>query len=352
MTLLKITLSESAAKLQAAEKIILTAHINPDGDAIGSTLAMLQILRSMGKDVELYIDDKIPKNFQILPFAEEIRRPREYEKLSADLLVVLDSEPARTGTVKDVVDAPILNIDHHVTNSGEGYDLYVDATAAATCEIILNLCHELKAEITKNVAVCLYTGIATDTGFFNYSNTKPATFRAAAELVESGVEPNIVSEQVEKRSYRDVKIMSAVLKTTKLFYGGKVAGMFIDRELYKEVETTEGLIDLIRVIDGVEVAFLITEKEKNVCRVSMRSKGVEVSNIARRLGGGGHVRAAGCTIEKNLDMAKMILVRNIGEYMAENGWMRPIEFSSRDEVSLADFEVPPEDTLDVPLYND
>ena len=349
---MKITLQEAAAKIQSANKIIVTSHINPDGDAIGSTLAMVQILSSMGKQVETYIDDKIPKNFLVMPFAEKISRPRDYEKLSADLLLVLDCEPERTGAVKKVVDAPILNIDHHVTNNGEDGDLYVDATAAATCEILLNLCHELQAELTKNIAVCLYTGLATDTGFFNYSNTKPSTFRAAAELVEAGVEPNLVSEQLEKRSYRDIKIMSAVLQTTKIYYGGKVAGMFINRELFKEVDTTEGLIDLIRVIDGVEVAFLITEKEKNVCRISMRSKGVEVSDIARRLGGGGHVRAAGATINKNLDMAKMLLVRTIGEFMVEKGWMRAIDFENRDEISLANFKVPPEDDLALPLYDD
>lgn len=349
---MKITLQEAAAKLQSANKIIVTSHINPDGDAIGSILAMVQILSSMGKQVETYIDDKIPKNFLVMPFAEKIRRPRDYEKLSADLLLVLDCEPERTSAVKKVVDAPILNIDHHVTNNGEDGDLYVDATAAATCEILLSLCHELQAELTKNVAVCLYTGLATDTGFFNYSNTKPSTLRAAAELVEAGVEPNLVSEQLEKRSYRDIKTMSAVLQTTKFYYGGKVAGMFINRELFKEVDTTEGLIDLIRVIDGVEVAFLITEKEKNVCRISMRSKGVEVSDIARRLGGGGHVRAAGATINKNLDMAKMLLVRTIGEFMVEKGWMRAIDFENRDEISLANFQVPPEDDLALPLYDD
>lgn len=349
---MKITLQTAAAKIQAANKIILTAHINPDGDAIGSTLAMLQILNDMGKQVELYIDDKIPKNFLLLPFAEKIRKPREYEKLSADLLLVLDTEPARTGVVKDVVDAPILNIDHHITNNDEENDLYVDASAAANCEIIIQLCRELNAEITKNVAVCLYTGIAMDTGFFKFSNTKPATFRAAAELVEAGVEPNLISEQFEKRSYKDLKMMNAALKTTKIFYGGKVAGMFIDNKLFEEVETTEGLIDLIRVIDGVEVAFLITEKEKNLCRVSMRSKGVDVSSIAKRLGGGGHVRAAGCTIEKNLDMAKMIIIRRIGEYLVENGFMRPIEFENINEVPLADFELPPEDDFEVTFYDD
>ena len=333
---MKITLQLAAAKLRAADNILVTAHINPDGDAIGSTLAMLQILRAMGKNVAAYIDDKIPKNFSVLPFAEEIRQPREDEKFSADLLVVLDTSPDRIGNVKNLTDAPILNIDHHITNSGDEGDLYVDANAAATCEIIFQLCKELDAEISKNVAVCLYTGLATDTGFFNYSNTRPSTLRAAADLVEAGVEPNLISEQVEIRSFRDIQIMSAALQTTKLFYGGKVAGMFIDRELYKQVETTEGLIDLIRVIDGVEVAFLLTEKERDVCRVSMRSKGVEVSSIAKRLVGGGHVRAAGCTINKNLDMSKMILIRTIGEFMIENGYLRPLDFENREEINLAD----------------
>ena len=333
---MKITLQLAAAKIRAAENILITAHVNPDGDAIGSTLAMLQILRAMGKNVAVYIDDKVPKNFSVMPFAEEIRQPREDEHFSADLLVILDTSPDRIGNVKNLTDAPILNIDHHITNSGDEGDLYVDANAAATCEIIFQLCKELNAEISKNIAVCLYTGIATDTGFFNYSNTRPSTLRAAADLVEAGVEPNLISEQVEIRSFRDIQIMSAALQTTKLFYGGKVAGMFVDRELYKQVETTEGLIDLIRVIDGVEVAFLITEKEKNVCRVSMRSKGVEVSSIAKRLGGGGHVRAAGCTINKNLDMSKMILIRTIGEFMIENGYLRPLDFENREEINLAD----------------
>ena len=333
---MKITLQLAAAKLRAADNILVTAHINPDGDAIGSTLAMLQILRAMGKNVAAYIDDKIPKNFTVMPFAEEIRQPREDEKFSADLLVVLDTSPDRIGNVKNLTDAPILNIDHHITNSGDEGDLYVDANAAATCEIIFQLCKELDAEISKNVAVCLYTGLATDTGFFNYSNTRPSTLRAAADLVEAGVEPNLISEQVEIRSFRDIQIMSAALQTTKLFYGGKVAGMFIDRELYKQVETTEGLIDLIRVIDGVEVAFLLTEKERDVCRVSMRSKGVEVSSIAKRLGGGGHVRAAGCTINKNLNTSKRLLIRTIGEFMIENGYLRPLDFENREEINLAD----------------
>ena len=197
---MKITLNDAAEKLLAAEKILVTAHINPDGDAIGSTLATLQILRAMNKNVSVYIDDKLPKNFVSLPFAEEIKRPADGEKISADLLVILDTAPDRIGKVFQMTDAPILNIDHHVTNKNDENFLYVEATAAATCEIIFYLSKILGANITEDIAICLYTGMATDTGFFNYSNTKPKTFRAAAELVECGVKPNLVAENVEKRT--------------------------------------------------------------------------------------------------------------------------------------------------------
>ena len=113
---MKITLNEAAEKISNAEKILVTAHINPDGDAIGSTLAMLQILRALNKKVCAYIDDKLPKNFITLPFAEEIQKPAENEKISADLMIILDTAPDRIGKVIDITDAPILNIDHHVTN--------------------------------------------------------------------------------------------------------------------------------------------------------------------------------------------------------------------------------------------
>ena len=336
---MKINLNEVAEKISAAEKILVTAHINPDGDAIGSTLAMLQILRALNKNVCAYIDDKLPKNFVTLPFADEIKRPAENEKISADLVIILDTAPDRIGNVLKMTGAPILNIDHHVTNKNEENFLYVDAQAAATCEIIFRLTKVLGVTITEDIAICLYTGLATDTGFFNYSNTKPATFRAAAELVECGVKPNLIAEQVEKRTAREVKVISLALQTAKLFYGGKVVGMFIDENLAKKTDTTEGLIDLIRVIDSVEVAFLLTAKGENICRVSMRSKTVNVSEIAQKLGGGGHVRAAGCTLEKSFNDAKNILLRAIGEYMVETEKLSAAEFEEDREIALADFEI-------------
>ena len=179
----------------------------------------------------------------------------------------------------------------------------------------------LKVELDREMATCLYTGIATDTGFFNYSNTRPSTLRAAAALLEAGVKPNEISEQIEKKSLTDVMGEIETLQTTKVFFEGKAVGLFIDGELSKRIDSTEGFIDLVRIIDGVDVAFLVHCKAENFCRVSMRSKNVDVSKIAHKLGGGGHVRAAGCSIAAPFEEAKMIIIHAIGE--ALNAHLQP-----------------------------
>ncbi len=308
-----ITLKEAAAKLRAANKILITSHVHSDGDAVGSTLAVMQMLRAMGKTAQVFIDDNIIKNLHVLPHFEEIRRPIDGEKFfDADLLLILDTSPERIGKVRDLTDAPILNIDHHVTNSGEGVELYVEPEVAATCEIIFKLAKELDAEITPDIATCLYTGLADDTGFFQFSNTRAETLKIAGELVNCGVKPNFISEAMEKKSANEIFGIRTALNSLKFFYGGKVAGMFLDLPTMKKLDSTEGFIDLIRVIDGVDVAFMISEREEKTCRVSMRSKGVDVSKIANSLGGGGHIRAAGCTIYEHLADAEKILVEAIG----------------------------------------
>lgn len=311
---MRVTLKEAAAKLQAAKKILITAHINPDGDALGSTLAMWQALRQLGKSAQIYLDDKLPTNLNFLPHIDEIKRPAEDEKFDADLMLVIDTAPDRIANVRKLTDAPILNVDHHVTNKNENDDLYLDSNAAAACEIAYELCKELDVKISTDIAICLYTGIVTDTGFFNYSNTTAKTFLIAAALLECGVKPNYISENVERRTQKDVEVMRAALQTMQIFFDGKVAGMFIDEELAKIVDTTEGLVDLIRVIDTVDVAFILQYKAENFIRVSLRSKGANVSEIAQKLGGGGHIRAAGCTLHTNFDDAKNILLKTLGEY--------------------------------------
>ena len=308
-----ITLTEAAEKIRAANKILITAHVQPDGDAIGSTLALMQMLRSIGKSAQIFIDDTVRKNLHALPHFEEIRRPKDGEKFDADLMIVLATSPDRIGNVKNLTDAPVLNIDHHVTNKNDLGDLYVETKAAATCEIIFKLAGELDAPITPEIATCLYTGLATDTGFFQFSNTRAETLAIAAELIRCGVSPHFISEQLEKKSLAEVRGLSAALNSLKMFYDDKVAGMILDHDTAKKFDSTEGFIDEIRVIETVDVAFLITEKAPNVCRVSMRSKGVDVSKVAAKLGGGGHIRAAGCTLKTTLAEAEKILVAAIGE---------------------------------------
>lgn len=311
---MQLELKEVAKRLKAAKKIIVTAHVIPDGDAVGSSLALYRMLRALGKDVRVFIDDTIRKNLETLPDFDHIEQSTDGEKLEADLVVILDTQLDRIGGVRQATEGlPLLNIDHHVTNQGKGVDLYLDADAAATCEIIFELSKVLKVKLDRDTATCLYTGIATDTGFFNYANTRPSTLRAAAELLEAGVEPHKVSEQIEKKPLADVVGECEALKTLKIFFEGKAAGLFIDEELSKKIESTEGFIDLIRIIDGVEVAFLLHCKAENFCRVSMRSKTVDVSKIASALGGGGHIRAAGCSINAPFDEAKMIITHAIGE---------------------------------------
>ena len=307
-----ITLKEAASKIQTANKILITAHIQPDGDAIGSTLALMQMLRLIGKSAQVFIDDTVRKNLQTLPHFEEIRRPSA-EKIDADLMIVLDTSIDRIGNVRKLTDAPILNIDHHVTNKGGDFDLYVEHEAAATCEIIYKLARELEIEITPEIATCLYTGLVTDTGFFQFSNTRATTLVTAAELIKCGVSPHFISEQLEKKSLAEVRGLSSALNSLKMFYDDKVAGIILNHETAKTFDSTEGFIDEIRVIETVDVAFLITEKAPNVCRVSMRSKGVNVAQIAEKLGGGGHIRAAGCTLKMPLAEAEKNLVAAIGE---------------------------------------
>lgn len=310
-----ITLKEAAEKLKAANKILITSHIQPDGDAIGSTLALMQMLHNLGKTAQVFIDDTVRKNLHALPHFEEIRRPKDGEKFDADLMVILDTSPDRIGNVGKLTDAPIVNIDHHVTNKGDGVNLYVEPEAAATCEIIFKLAHELGATITQEIATCIYTGLATDTGFFQFSNTRAETFMTAAELIRCGVSPNFISEQLEKKSLVEVRGLATALNSLKMFYDDRVAGMILDHAATKTFDSTEGFIGEIRVIETVDVAFLITEKEPNVCRVSMRSKGVNVAQIADKLGGGGHIRAAGCTLKTTLAEAEKILVAAIGEVL-------------------------------------
>ncbi len=312
---MKITLEEAVEKLMAAKKLLITAHVNPDGDAVGSTLALAAFLRGRGKEATVMIDDRVPKNLLFLPGSDKIVRPEEGKKADAELLVILDTSPDRIGEVeKAAAGLPVLNLDHHISNDGKADFLYNDNRAAAA-EIIFEIVDRFGGEFTPDVATPIYTGLATDTGFFKFSNTRPETLRAAARLLEAGVRPEKVSEALEEKPEALVRGQAAALQTMELSYGGRVAGLYLDRELATSLDTTEGFIDFVRVIEGVDIAVLIKCMDENFCRVSVRSKGLDVSKVAMKFGGGGHIRAAGFSVKKPLAEAKKDVLEALGEVL-------------------------------------
>ena len=311
---MKITLEEAVRIVANAQTIVLTSHIRPDGDSVGSTLGLMHFLHEQGKDARVLIDDEIPRIFNILPGVEQIERPVEGERYTADLLIVCDVELKRTDAVVDAVDAVrVLNIDHHVTNDEAAEHLYLNPDYAATCEIMHDLVRTMGGSFSLDTATCFYTGMATDTGFFRFSNTTPHTMRAAADLIEVGVKPNIISVAMEMKSYDEVMAQVRAIRSLEMFHDGRVAAVFIDEEKAKEVTTTEGLLDELRVIEGTQVVFFMKWLEKDTYRVSMRSKGTNVSRITQGFGGGGHIRAAGCTLHAPFDEAKKTILAAIGE---------------------------------------
>lgn len=308
---MKISLPETIDTLLRAKKIVLTAHVNPDGDAIGSTLGLMHFLHNLGKETLVLIDDDIPATFKVLPGYECLQRPEEGKKIAADLLVALDVSLDRIGIVGDVVAAPTLNIDHHPTNDEKADNLYLDGSRAATAEIIYQLIEKANGNFTKEIAMCLYTGIATDTGWFRFSNTTSLTMQIAANLIDSGAEPNVISEALEEKPFERIKALAEAMNKIELFANGKIGAVFLDYSTINRLEHTDGLINFIRVIEGVKIALVLKEKEPDLCRVSMRSKGIDVAKVAIAFNGGGHVRAAGCTIKLPFAEAKKAILKAV-----------------------------------------
>ncbi len=288
---------------QRHQHFILTPHVHPDGDCLGSMLALYNYLISRGKKVEMLLDDTVPSSFSFFPGVNIIKQP---QRVTADLLIVLDASDAeRLGRVKELVEAPVLNIDHHLSNTHFADYWLVDSAASATAEIVYSLLKTLHAAITTEIAICMYTGIVTDSGFFRYASTSPKTMRYGAELIEFGAKPHVIAELLETRSLESLTIMAEVLRTLEFYEENKIAVITVSPEIAaKGSDYTEGLINYPRSIEHVEIAVMFKIIDSNTIRISLRSKNVDVSVIAVTLDGGGHARAAGCTFNGTIDEAK------------------------------------------------
>ena len=309
------SLAETGELLKAAKKLVIVSHVSPDGDTLGSSLALMHALCMLGKEVIMNVDDDISTVYSFLPGIAEYRRFAPEESVDADLLVIVDASSAdRAGNALDVVKSPaVLNIDHHKTNTRFADYLYLDSDAAATAEIIYSLLLEMGIKLTRDIATCIYEGIYTDTGSFKYSNTTSRTLKTAAALLNYGVNPSLISDNMELKSRSQVEMLRKVLETLTFLKDGKIAYIEIPPELYDHNVETDTFISYPRYVEGVEIALLFKQVEANLTRVSFRSKEIDVAKIALSFGGGGHKKAAGCSIYAPLKEAEKVVLDVVGE---------------------------------------
>jgi len=307
-------------QLTRSRRVLLTTHTHPDGDAIGSLLALGLILERMGKAIAMVDEDPIPAIYRFLPEVERITR-RVPADLEFDAAVVLDcGSLQRIGAVAEAVAAVpvVVNIDHHVTNKAFGALRLVDPDACATAEIIYRIIREMRAPIDKIVAAAIYTGIFTDTGSFRFANTNLEAFTICREMVALGVDPYQVAKHVYGTySLGRIKLLNMALDSIELAANGKMTIMTLSQEMLRETRTQpedgDGLINYARRIEDVRVAALIQELnsgQENHYHVSLRSDGsVDVARIALARGGGGHVSAAGFSVTAPLADVKADLLQ-------------------------------------------
>lgn len=316
---MEISLRRVAQMLREADRIVITAHIHPDGDSLGSMLALYAPLAAQGKQVLMLLDDEVPAVYRFLPGSDLIRRPEGPVK--ADLLIVLDASDAdRITGVDEAVRAKMLNIDHHISNTKFADYWYIDSQAAATGEIILDLLHLMKISVTADMAVNLFTAIATDCGFFRYANASAATLRHAADLIDRGAEPHVIAEQLETKPLTSIMTLRSVLDSLEVHAGGRIAAVTVAADSGENAaESTEGYINYPRNIEGVEIAIMFKPADDSATRVSFRSRRCDVSRLALTFGGGGHARASGCTVAGGLMAAKVQVLQAAERLLAESG---------------------------------
>ncbi|MCB9480806.1 MAG: bifunctional oligoribonuclease/PAP phosphatase NrnA [Desulfobacteraceae bacterium] len=289
-----------------SQNILITSHLHPDGDALGSMLALGRALEKKGKNIYLYNESCIPKIFSFLPGIEKINRGvPDHSKF--DTAVILDcSETGRTGKCKRILKniPEIINIDHHRTNTNFGTFKIVEPKASATAEIVYRLIKDLGIEICNEIAYSIYTGIFTDTGSFRFSNTNAEAFSICREMLDYGVSPHKVAQQIYgSYSLGRIKLINMVLDSIEISDNKKMSLMILTQNMLKQTDTkredVSELINYAEHIEDVKVAALIKEgekeKNKDQCyHVSLRSDGtIDVSKIAFSYGGGGHETAAG-----------------------------------------------------------
>ena len=311
-----MTLDDILEQINKAEKIVILTHENPDGDAMGSSLAMYQALKAYGKNPDIIIPEH-PKVFDCLPGINEIKTETEIENY--DLAISLDCATIKmlNGFSKYFENAKVkVCIDHHSTNTMFGDYNYVNPAAPACAQILLVVLEYFGIEITKEIGTCILAGIITDTGGFKYQGVTAETFEFVAWLLNKGVDVSKVYRKVlQTKTKSNFELNRIASDRIEFWENGKVAYTYITKEDEEKVNAEngdhEGIVEIGREIEGVEVSVFIRQTNKG-CKVSLRSNDyVNVSDACMVFGGGGHPRAAGCTIPGTIEQAKEKILKEI-----------------------------------------
>ena len=295
--------------IAASRSFLVTTHESPDGDAVGSSLALANYLLELGKDVTVHICDPVPDIYAFLPMAGEV--VTTLPDRTYDVCFVLDvGEFRRAGSqvaaARDRIGA-FVNLDHHKTRDEFGLYNLIDPSAAATGILIYRLIREAGREVSLATAICIYVATITDTGSFRYSNANPEAFAVAGEMIATGVNAwDIASNLYESQPRCRLELLSHALKTLSFSDCGRFASLTVTLDMYAltgaDAELTDGFINYPRSVRGVEVAIFFRQLSDTAFKIGFRSKGtVDVSLLAEGFGGGGHRNAAGCVVEGGID---------------------------------------------------
>jgi len=319
------SLKQIVKKIKSSESILITSHIRPDGDNIGSMLGLYHSLRSSGFDVTVSNYDPVPPVFMFLPGADHIK-PAAYISRKFDLLIVLDSSSVdRTGlTDLSKYSDYVINIDHHVSNFFFGHLNLVATDYSSTAQVVYDLLKTGKFPIDQESALCLFTGLFTDTGCFQNSSTSEKVFKMAADLTAKGANSNLISREIfQNRSMSSVMISGKILSSLNFLLDGKICWGKVDAAILHQYngkyDDVFGIVNQMLSIKGVEVSILFSEQPMNKVLLDLRSKSViDVCKVAEHFGGGGHLKASGATVSGTLETIVPQVIDYVIDYIKTN----------------------------------
>ena len=316
-----MTLDEILKEIKNAQTIAILTHESPDGDAIGSSLALKLMIEELEKEAEVIIPE-FPRTFQFLPGAEQVKIDTETKNY--DLVISVDCATLKRLAKNEYFEnaKKTIVIDHHGSNNMYGDLNYVNPASPACCEILVSMAEYFQIHMTKEIGTCIMTGMITDTGGFRYMGITPETFEYTADLLRIGVDiPDVYKRIMGTKTKANFELTKKVISRLEMLEDGKVAFSYINAQDEKEVNAEpgdhEGLVNIGKDIEGVLVSIFIRQKEEeNAYKVSLRSEdGINVSDICLLFGGGGHSRAAGALIQGNVEEVKEKLMKEIKKWM-------------------------------------